>query len=813
MKEVDNETFLEWWFYGCDIGDKLRVMAGYQNSPQLAFDDPVKAYQYSKEKEYQFFSVCASDPEAGQGTDASAVWLPGLVADLDYGDKGKGKAYLKTEEDALEFIRALPLPPNGVVNSGKGFHLYWKTNPVITAQDYPELPTRWSEYLGDLAAAVGAEVDRNSLNRNLRVPGSKNQKYGVYCDVVETGERFYRLQEFAPFIDIRPGKRAQVSCQGVVVRDGLTPPEEKLEEILEDPVFLRHWNNLDGDLSAARWGAGLRAVEMGWEAQEVTALIVMMEETRLGPVRGEVKLKGLDREIDKLYHEFEKHGGKLVPTTSAEVIERLDGIPKDEWTTKGLALLAGKDLLVAPQLSNSERAKVLNHIKRETKVPVGDLRADLAIYQKEQAQEKGITCPAYIRQYNERFLYWEGGGAGGIYELYKGRIIEHTREGFKALTANDPLEGSDLTKGEAWLTHKNRRAIREEVCDPRLAPLTVNEDQLNVWEGWAYEPDESKDCSLFWDRVLVDVCDGHDGNYKYVRKYMAHAIQRTWELPKTAIAMTGKKGTGKSMVGQVLGRLFKGRSMYYETSSLQDLTKEINHQRGTAVVIVGDDITWGGNREYDSYLKKFITGPTKEVRRMYKDGVAARNMSRVFLSTNGEWVINTGKDERRYLVLETNNEHSGKGMHAYWSPVFEQLEQGGYERLMWDLLEEELEGWEPTLFEGCCMSGLHNQIEESLTGLPAYLMDALEDWPFSKYAFEDGWNIPKWVLYEDYKGWHSHHRHEKLLSKRMFGTRMNYIVGKAESTVFEGGKTVGSRRLPNLTELAHLLEGHIMGSL
>ena len=36
------------------------------------------------------------------------------------------------------------------------------------------------------------------------------------------------------------------------------------------------------------------------------------------------------------------------------------------------------------------------------------------------------------------------------------------------------------------------------------------------------------DCSLFWDHVKVIVCCGKEAHYIYVRKWLAHLIQKPW---------------------------------------------------------------------------------------------------------------------------------------------------------------------------------------------------------------------------------------------------------------------------------------------
>ncbi len=94
-------------------------------------------------------------------------------------------------------------PPNAVIYSGRGIHLYW-----LLENTPPQALPRWKAVQKTLCAALGGDIHAVDPTRLLRVIGTLNSKTGYKV----TGEQFFDTRyDFNEFCDtVLPYKQAEV---------------------------------------------------------------------------------------------------------------------------------------------------------------------------------------------------------------------------------------------------------------------------------------------------------------------------------------------------------------------------------------------------------------------------------------------------------------------------------------------------------------------------------------------------------------------------------------------------------------------------
>jgi hypothetical protein len=124
-----------------------------------------------------------------------------LHADIDLKDVAEGR------EDVIKRIRAMPLPPSKVIDSGHGLHVYYIFREPIPVEDAEaatarELRTQLTEYLG-------ADRQVNQDAALMRRPGTTNSKIPdepVPCAILwEDRARLYDTTEFDELADCFSG--------------------------------------------------------------------------------------------------------------------------------------------------------------------------------------------------------------------------------------------------------------------------------------------------------------------------------------------------------------------------------------------------------------------------------------------------------------------------------------------------------------------------------------------------------------------------------------------------------------------------------
>jgi len=100
----------------------------------------------------------------------------------------------------------------------------------------------------------------------------------------------------------------------------------------------------------------------------------------------------------------------------------------------------------------------------------------------------------------------------------------------------------------------------------------------------------------------------------------------------------------------------------------------------------------------------------------------ARNLIHMMIASNSDWVIPAGLDmERRFAVFETTDEIRPK---EFFKALNIQMEDGGYEALMWDLVHRDIKNFWPQDFPNT--DALTQQKIEGMDHVEHWLFDLLD---------------------------------------------------------------------------------------
>jgi len=160
-----------------------------------------------------YFGICTSEriKDYNQRTKFGDVhMMPAFVLDVDYTLPSHAKPGLPaTREEALAIIEAAPLQATIIVESGGGFHAYWKfSEPLIFHNDDErtaahDLSHAWQNRFR--ADNPGITFDStHDLPRIFRAPGSQNKNSGGMCRVLTMDGPEYTMADIRPLITLEP---------------------------------------------------------------------------------------------------------------------------------------------------------------------------------------------------------------------------------------------------------------------------------------------------------------------------------------------------------------------------------------------------------------------------------------------------------------------------------------------------------------------------------------------------------------------------------------------------------------------------------
>lgn len=304
-----------------------------------------------------------------------------------------------------------------------------------------------------------------------------------------------------------------------------------------------------------------------------------------------------------------------------------------------------------------------------------------------------------------------------------------------------------VTWGTAWLSSKPRRQYRGVEFHPNPDGAPGTDGYLNLWSGFAIEPAPESDArkyKTFRDHVLVNICAGRADHFKWLWAWFAHMVQRPRERLGKAIVMRGAMGAGKTIVGKIIGQLFPRH--YFCVDDARYVTGQFNAHMATCLLLQADEAVWAGDKAAEGRLKGLITSEYQQIESKGVDPIRLRNYVRLIMTSNEEWVVPAGKDERRFVVFDVDPRCAQQ--NEYFAEMQRELDGGGLAALLADLLAFDLSSVD--LYRSPLTDALLEQKIRSLPSIDAWWFERLMSGTVTGRAREWKQQIPTLTLYRDY---------------------------------------------------------------
>jgi hypothetical protein len=393
-----------------------------------------------------------------------------------------------------------------------------------------------------------------------------------------------------------------------------------------------------------------------------------------------------------------------------------------------------------------------------------------------------------------------GGGVAIMRERGESGVEFLDKSSFNLLWANRMVghRGRDVTADRFWLAHKDRREyLKGVVFHPGK---DAAEGEYNLWRGFSVAPTEGTwGCGweIYKDHLMDDVCGGDERIFWWLIGWMAHRVQRPWEVPESAVVLIGERGDGKSSVFKILGALF-GKH-YMTVTNPRQLMGNFNAHLMDKVLVLADEAVWGGDKTNEGILKVMISEDRRVIEIKGKDAFEVDNCTGYGICSNNDWVVPVGRQERRFLILRTKSGRQGD--FTFWDRMYDVMSAGGggLARMLYDLQAVDL---------GSCVLGdrwrgnrppstdeLRMQASRGMEHWVQFLV-----WKWETDQFEGG---EVWVddLYLEYVSWMGkmswRHETEKVFMhgvERMLGRVYSKVRRKRIRSSFAGKVGVHTER-------------------
>ena len=210
---------------------------------------------------------------------------------------------------------------------------------------------------------------------------------------------------------------------------------------------------------------------------------------------------------------------------------------------------------------------------------------------------------------------------------------------------------------------------------------------FNLWRGFSVTPRPGG-----WDgmqaHIFNSICRCDKKVYRWLVAWMAAAVQHPGRPGEVAVALRGRRGTGKGFFARWFGQLFAPHFMHI--NSPRHLMGHFNAHLQDAVVVFADEAFLPGDRQAESTLKMIITEPVIPIERKRVDVISVPNVLHLIIASNNEWVVPAGLDERRFAVLDVDS--TWEQDHTFFAALEKEMEHGGLAAMLYDLQHLDISG-------------------------------------------------------------------------------------------------------------------------
>lgn len=265
---------------------------------------------------------------------------------------------------------------------------------------------------------------------------------------------------------------------------------------------------------------------------------------------------------------------------------------------------------------------------------------------------------------------------------------------------------------DLWMEATSRREYSDVVFKP-FAPTVKGKRLQEEWEsrnkslpiptynrftGFPVEPDSKANpqerCQLILNHLRDVICNGDNAVYDWVLHWIANKFQNPSAAHKnrTALAMTGGQGVGKSMFVHFLGSIL-GDKQYLVVNDYNLLIQEFSVIRDEHLLVFCDEAGFNQVRSVMNKIKPLISDSTIEKNQKYLESKTIDFAGDLIFATNEKMAAPLEADDRRYCVLEIKKKFSQAEKAQYFEALKAEMDGEGKAAFYAYCLQLDLENW------------------------------------------------------------------------------------------------------------------------
>ena len=196
-----------------------------------------------------------------------------------------------------------------------------------------------------------------------------------------------------------------------------------------------------------------------------------------------------------------------------------------------------------------------------------------------------------------------------------------------------------------WLKWPLRASVTDIVYEPGIKG-TTEDGKYSIWDGWGCTP--KKGNIKPWTDMLDYVFQKDKKARAWFEKWCAIQVQKPGvKLHSAVVFWSRQQGTGKSLIGEVLLKLFGDNGTMVTWSQIQNTRNDWAEKKQ---FIVGEEMTGSDKRQMADHIKNMITQEKVTIDQKYVPIYTTRDCINYYFTSNHPDAFFMDDEDRRMFV-------------------------------------------------------------------------------------------------------------------------------------------------------------------
>ncbi len=443
-------------------------------------------------------------------------------------------------------------------------------------------------------------------------------------------------------------------------------------------------------------------------------------------------------------------GGVYAWRSARHQLPFLLDLERIEWKERRVYLVFDSDIIWKPDVR-----RALNHLASElTKRGAVCREVDLSSGQPDEKLglddfivkygEKAFTrklneaeplmSAEQLWDYHTRFFV--DNTTTSVYDMENQRHLSFN--GFREVFANEMLTYSEVDGRsgkprmvqkplpEVYLKWPKRLTVNSLVYKPGAPRFISGDDQrfpdYNTWPGWGCEPKPyTKRTIKPWKDLVGFLFSENADDIVWFERWLAMQVQHPGVKLTSAVILHGAThGTGKTLLGEIVGRIF---GTNYTMIEHKDLASSFNSWAVGKQFVMGDEVAGDDRRAGSELMKQMITRTRLRIEEKYQKPYEVDDCVNYLFTSNHPDPVHIETTDRRYFVVECP---SMKQEPKFYERINDWMEGDGPSYLFQYLLDVDTSGFNPKTTTPPLTNAKKQMMRTSASDLEEWLQDLHE---------------------------------------------------------------------------------------